>query len=143
MAEVYAQMAASAAFTANDGDHASVLAWFAHYDALAAKVDLEGMADQALFPLNVVSDSTSGGGAEQWDRERFVRTMGEVMGGAGEVSLESTRHPVFLSANLVFVVTDAVMTMAGQSQSVRYADLLVKVDGNWRFQTMVQAGWLP
>lgn len=141
MAEVYEQMAGSAAFVPTDEDRASVAAWFARYDALAAKVDLEAMADQAVFPLNVVTDSTSAGSAEQWTRERFIETMGAVMGDSGEVSMDSTRHPIFLSANLAFVVTDATMTIGDQSHAVRYADLLVKIDGGWRFQTMVQSGF--
>lgn len=141
MTEVYQQMAASAAYTPTDDDQASIRAWFAHYDALAAAVDLEGMADQAVFPLNVVTDSATGGAADQWDREQFIQTMGAAMGGAGDVTLESTRHPIFLSHHLALVVTEATMTLAGHSQPVRYADILIRIDGNWRFQTMAQAGW--
>jgi hypothetical protein len=141
MTDVFEQMAGSAAYQPTDDDRASVAAWFTRYDTLAANGDLEGMADQAVFPLNVVSDSTDGGSAEQWTRERFIQTMGEVTAGSGDVKLESTRHPIFLSANLAFVVTDATMTMGGQSQPIRYADLLIKVDGAWRFQTMAQPGW--
>ncbi|MEU9833881.1 nuclear transport factor 2 family protein [Streptosporangium sp. NPDC048047] len=129
-------------FTPTAEDVASVEAWFARYDDLAMKVDGEAMADMAMFPLNEVTDDSAGNGfAEQVTREEYVRQMAETMGAPGEVSMESVRKPIFLSKNLVFVVTDAVMTYGGQSHIARYGDLLVKKDGEWVFQTMVQGGW--
>jgi len=124
-------------------DLASVEAWFREFDAHAAKGDVERMADMAVFPLNVVSDDPSGeGAAAQWTRERYVETMRQVMGGGGgDLAMESARTPVFLSAGLVLVTTEAVLTWPGGGQRVRYADLLIRRGGEWRFQTMVQSGW--
>ncbi|RZS37546.1 hypothetical protein EV193_105102 [Herbihabitans rhizosphaerae] len=131
-----------AGFTPSEQDVASVLAWFADYDALAGKVDVEGMADKALFPINTVSTGPDGtGAAESWDRATFVQKMTEIMGGAGDVEMDSTRTPHFLSQNLVFVITDATFTVEGHKQTVRYGDLLVRSGGEWKFQTMVQGGW--
>ncbi len=75
------------------------------------------------------------------DRAKFLEQMREAVGGAGEVSMESTRHPVFLSRALCFVVTDAVITAHGHSQQMRYGDLLVHTADGRRFQTMVAGGW--
>lgn len=123
-------------------DVRGVLDWFARYDALAAAVDLDGMADLALFPITTVTDGPNGEGhAETWDRATFTQRMGEVMGGAGDVEMDSVRTPHFLSPNLAFVVTDATFTIGGQRQVVRYGDLLVRTGEGWRFQTMVQGGW--
>ncbi|MBY8853431.1 nuclear transport factor 2 family protein, partial [Saccharothrix sp. MB29] len=61
--------------------------------------------------------------------------------GEGDVRMESVRTPHFVNADLVFVITDATITAGESSQVVRYGDLLVKVDGRWLFQTMVQGGW--
>ncbi len=128
-------------FRPTDEDRASVLAWFERYDALAQARDFEAMADVALFPLNEVTDDGQGNGtATQLGREAYVAQMAEVMGG-GEYTMQSTRTPHFLSDALVFVVTDAVLTVGEHSQQLRYGDLLVKVGGEWRFQTMVQGGW--
>jgi hypothetical protein len=55
--------------------------------------------------------------------------------------MKMTRTPFFLTNNLVAVITDAVVTGGGQVYEMRYADILVKVDGQWKFQTMVQGGW--
>jgi hypothetical protein len=115
----------------------SVLDWFTRYDELAVAKDIDAMADQAMFPLNEVSDSK----AESCDRARFVAQMAEQLGGAGEVTMESVRTPHFINENLVFVITDATITADGHSTPVRYGDLLVNTDDGWKFQTMVQGGW--
>lgn len=57
-----------AGFTASAADVQDVLDWFGRYDAMVVAKDFEGMADQALFPLNEVTD----GKAASCDRHRFV-----------------------------------------------------------------------
>lgn len=130
---------------ATEQDHRELEEWFARYDAHAAKGEVEAMASMALFPLNLVSDEDppGTGRAAQWSREEYVRTMSQVMGGSagGEVRFESQRTPTFLTRSLAVVFTESVMTVDGQSQSMRYADILVKQDGEWYFQTMIQGGW--
>ncbi|MER5264289.1 nuclear transport factor 2 family protein [Actinosynnema sp. NPDC002837] len=125
-----------AGFVPTDEDVASVLAWFEQWDALAVAKDVEAMADMALFPVNAVT----GGSAQSWDRARFLTDMRAALGD-GDVRMESVRTPVFISADLVFVITDATITADDFSQVVRYGDLLVKTDGKWLFQTMAQGGW--
>ncbi|MEU0393131.1 DUF4440 domain-containing protein [Streptomyces sp. NPDC006208] len=121
----------------------SIQEWFASYDAHSAKRDVERMADLAVFPLNLVSDDSAGNGASaQWDREQFVATMTQVMGGGSDdITFESTRTPVFLSSAMAVVFTDSTMTMDGHTQHLRYADILIRRDGKWAFQTMLQSGW--
>jgi hypothetical protein len=129
------------AYKPSDEDVAGVLAWFERYDALAKARDFEAMADLAMFPLNEVTDDGKGNGsATQVERAAYVAQMAEVMG-SGEYTMESTRTPHFLSAALVFVVTDAVLTAGDDLHRLRYGDLLVKTAGGWKFQTMVQGGW--
>ncbi|MBL1106648.1 nuclear transport factor 2 family protein [Streptomyces sp. 5-8] len=124
-------------------DRVSLDAWFAEYDAASGKRDVERMADLAVFPLNLVSDDSAGNGrSAQWDRERFVATMTQVMGGGSQdIAFESTRTPVFLSSSMAVVFTDSTMTVDGHSQRLRYADILLRRDGKWAFQTMIQGGW--
>ncbi|MCP3805271.1 nuclear transport factor 2 family protein [Allokutzneria sp. A3M-2-11 16] len=142
MSGVPESVADSGAFQPSEQDVASVHAWFAEYDAHAAAGDVEKMADMAMYPLNVVSDSPEGNGAAaQWARAGFVESMKHVVGGAGEVKMESVRKPIFLTGKLVVVITEATFTTAEGAQDVRYADVLVKVDDRWLFQTMIQGGW--
>ncbi|MEU3447077.1 nuclear transport factor 2 family protein [Streptomyces thermolilacinus] len=124
-------------------DRASLDAWFAEYDARSARRDVAGMADMAVFPLNLVSDDEAGDGrSAQWDRERFVAVMTGVMGeGSEDITFESTRTPVFLSPSLAVVFTDSTMTAGEEKRELRYADILIRRGGTWAFQTMIQGGW--
>lgn len=127
-------------FTARPEDLASLDEWFSRYDAYAAAADAAATADMAMFPLNVVTDDANGeASARQLSREEYLQMMGGVLG--GEVTMDSRRTPHFLTRSLVVVFTEAEFTIDGQRQAVRYADLLVKIGGEWRFQTMVQGGW--
>ncbi|MGH3544819.1 MAG: nuclear transport factor 2 family protein [Mycobacteriales bacterium] len=119
-----------------------VMAWFSRYDGLVAAGELEAMADMAVFPINEVTDDADGFGVVgPCDRDRFLAQMREVFGGAGEVEMESKRRPVFLSRALCFVITDATITAGGQTNTMRYGDLLIRTPEGWRFQTMVAGGW--
>ncbi|MFE0426344.1 nuclear transport factor 2 family protein [Streptomyces sp. NPDC058953] len=132
-----------AGYTPTAEDLAGIDAWFAEYDAAAARRDVEAMADRAVFPLNLVSDDSAGDGVTaQWDRRQFVETMTHVMGdGSEDIDFASVRTPVFLSAAMAVVFTDSTMTAGGTTQRLRYADILVKQGGAWAFQTMIQGGW--
>lgn len=134
--------AAAAGWTADEQEIDEVLAWFARYDELIAAGDLEAMADVAAFPLNEVTDDPEGHGlARPCDRATFIRQMQEAGVGSGGTTTTSVRHPVFLSAALCFVVTDASFTTDGHTEQMRYGDLLIRTEHGWRFQTMVAGGW--
>ncbi len=129
-------------FVPEADDLAALDEWFRRYDALAAAGDAEGTAELAMFPLNTVTDDAAGeGSARQLTRPEYLEMMRGVLGAGGDVTMESRRTPYFLTASLVVVFTDAEFTIDGATQRVRYADLLVKSGGQWRFQTMVQGGW--
>ncbi|MFF8844595.1 nuclear transport factor 2 family protein [Streptomyces sp. NPDC015127] len=130
-------------YTPTDEELTSIQEWFAAYDEASARRDIERMADMAVFPLNLVSDDSAGNGASaQWDRQQFVRTMTQVMGdGSDDITFASVRTPVFLSPAMAVVFTDSTMTMDGHTQQLRYADVLIRRDGRWAFQTMLQGGW--
>ncbi|MFH0241741.1 nuclear transport factor 2 family protein [Streptomyces sp. HK10] len=134
-------------YTPTEEDLRSVEEWFASYDELASSPtpeNVERMADMAVFPLNLVTDGSDGDGrTDQWDRRRYTETMNAVMGCGGDedVRFDSARTPFFLSPCLVVVFTDSVTTAGGEEHRMRYADILVRRGGVWRFQTMVQSGW--
>lgn len=121
----------------------SVEAWFAAYDRLAEEGAVEQLADLAVFPMNLVTDAPGGyAAARQWTREEYVAAMDETMGGGtAGLNLRSRRTPRFLSANLVIVETEATMTIEGEQQTTHYADLLLRTEEGWAFQSMIQAGW--
>jgi Domain of unknown function (DUF4440) len=130
-------------FVPDQQDVTELLAWFEEYDALAARNDVEAMADTAHFPITVVTHDSAGDGVSQvWDRATFVRSMSAAMDGElGDITMQNRRHPTFLSKDLAVVVTDSTVTAGGRVQHLRYADVMVKAAGSWKFVSMIQAGW--
>ena len=128
-------------FSPADDDTAGLLAWFERYDAHASRNEVEAMADMALFPITVMtSDSQGESVTREWDRATFVQAMS--MNAAGpEVRLDNERRPVFLNRDLAVVVTETVMSGAGEPQRMRYVDVMAKTGGEWRFTSMIQDGW--
>lgn len=126
-----------------DQERQSINAWFSAYDALSIEGDVDGMADMALFPIHVVTETSDGNGyMENWTRDQFIQTMREAMQGTPkDMQMKTSRSPFFLSSDLVVVITDAEIIFEAHTQTMRYADILVKVDGQWKFQTMAQSGW--
>ncbi|MCC5576406.1 nuclear transport factor 2 family protein [Microtetraspora sp. AC03309] len=127
----------------NDEELRSIEDWFTEYDTLADQGAIEKLADLAVFPMNLATDAPDGfATVRQWTRAEYVEAMKESMnGGTAGLGLESTRTPRFLSRNLVLVETTATMTIEGRRESMHYADLLVRTEDGWAFQTMVQGGW--
>ncbi|WP_084464092.1 hypothetical protein [Microtetraspora fusca] len=127
----------------SDEELKSVEDWFGQYDALAEQGEIERLADLAVFPMNLATDVPGAFAAvRQWTREEYIEAMKDAMGGGtAGLDLESTRTPRFISQNLVLVETTATMTIEGRRESMHYADLLVRTEDGWAFQTMVQGGW--
>ncbi|GAA3136775.1 nuclear transport factor 2 family protein [Streptosporangium carneum] len=121
----------------------SIEEWFADYDTLAEQGAIEQLADLAVFPMNVATDVPDGhASVRQWTRAEYVEAMKEAMGGGtAGLDLRSTRTPRLLTPNLAVVETEATMTIEGQEHRMHYADLLVRTENGWAFQTMVQGGW--
>ncbi len=117
--------------------------WFSEFDELSRQGDVEGMANMAMFPVHVITDDSSGNGyAENWTRDKFVQTMTAAMKDTtATMEMKARRTPFFLTAGIVVVITDAIVTTDAQERSLHYADILVKKDGQWKFQTMAQGGW--
>ncbi|MFC7545489.1 hypothetical protein [Plantactinospora sp. GCM10030261] len=133
---------ADSGYQPTSDDLAALDEWFRRYDGYAAAGDVSATADLAMFPLNTVTDNAAGeGSAQQLTRDEYLRQMAAVLGGSADLQMESRRTPHFLTASLAVVFTDAEFTIDGQRQRVRYADVLVKTGGQWRFQTMIQGGW--
>lgn len=130
-------------FDATAAQRKEVEAWFAKYDELSLKNDIEAMATQARFPLYAVThDSKGQAHTEIWKKEDFMQIMKEATAGTPkDLEMRTERTPYFLSDDLIVVTTRATVKSAGKTNVLKYADVLVKDGGVWKFQTMVQAGW--
>ena len=99
------------------------------------------MAGTALFPFTVMSNDSAGECVtQQWDRATFIQAMGQATDGP-QPELENHREPRFLGPDIAVVVTTTAMTSGTDVRHMRYADVMAKTGGRWRFTSMVQAGW--
>lgn len=130
-------------YTPTTTELAEIRTWFERYDDLGVKGQVEHMADMADFPINLVTDGSTGQAwTGSWSRAEFLAAMAPMLGEEdATMSFDSTRVPFFLSGSLVVVFTDCLMTAGEQSHRLRYADVLVRKNGSWSFQTMIQSGW--
>ncbi len=122
---------------------AEITEWFKNYDDLIKKMDIEAMASQAAFPITVISDEPNGNGiSRHWAKEDFVKAMTNAMANTPkDLKYNTVRTPLFINENLVMVLTEWNMKANKKVTKSKYADILVKEDGKWKFKTMVQAGW--
>lgn len=127
------------AFTPAPDQTQALLDWFDRYDALAARNDTSAMADVARFPLTVTTNDSAGECVtRQWDRDTFIQSMSMA---ATSAKIDNVRRPFFLNADLAVVITDSTVTTGDRTLHMRYADVMAKVGGEWRFTSMIQAGW--
>lgn len=131
-------------FTPTEKDVQHLLEWFDEYQKHVLKNDLDAMADMAIFPLIVITDDSEGNAVSQeWDRQAFKQALDLEAQGVdpATITITNKRTPFFLNENLAIVITDAVTTVAGESQPSRYADIMFKKDGEWKYKSMIQSGW--
>ncbi|TDC60211.1 nuclear transport factor 2 family protein [Micromonospora sp. KC207] len=131
-------------FSPTAADAESLLAWFDRYDGHVRRNDTEAMADMALFPLVVMTNDSAGECVTQeWDRATFLQAMDMSAGGSDPASMQFDNHrqPVFLNRDIAVVITDSTVTVGGDTQYMRYVDVMAKAGGEWRFKSMIQAGW--
>lgn len=131
-------------FIPSESDTKSLMDWFAKYQSHVLKNELDEMAAMAAFPLAVVTDGSDGNYVSQdWDVATFKQAMDLTSQGVdlATITIENNRNPIFLGENLAVVITDAITTIAGESKQSRYADIMVKQGGVWKYKSMIQSGW--
>lgn len=131
-------------FVPSAEDVRGLMDWFAAYDALVQRNAVEEMANEAIFPNVVFTDDSQGEYVTQnWNREMFKQAMDLSAQGINpaDIKIENTRNPIFLDKDLAVVITDSTISTGPEMRKTRYADIMVKKGGKWKFQAMVQAGW--
>lgn len=120
-----------------------IQAFLKEEDALMKKRDFEGMLSRIDFPIFMTTDDSKGmPKAETVDRQKYsemMRPMFEQMPADHQV----THKPAItvLSDSLAVVHDDFTMTTGGKKYSGKSSCLLVKREGQWRWKSMVEAGW--
>lgn len=131
----------NALFTPSQADVDGVMEWFKKCDSLVASHDVGALVTQAHFPITVITDDSQGECVTQhWDEDAFRASL-ENNESNPSTTIENSRQPIFLNQNLAVVVTESTVTTGDNVQRMRYADVLVKKNGEWKFKSMIQAGW--
>ncbi|MBZ2188873.1 hypothetical protein K8B33_07180 [Alcanivorax sp. JB21] len=117
--------------------------WFVAYDELTRYFKFEEMADRGLFPMYVITDDSTGNGVTRtWSREDFITSMKSAMENTpDDIQYNTVRKPYMINANVAIVLTEWRPNKDSDEGALKYADVLLKKDGEWRFQTMIQGGW--
>lgn len=108
----------------------------------------EAKGDEAMlmamrdFPLYMATDDMKGMfEGTMVSKEQFVAMMKQMENMPKDIKMTHKPTISVLSDSLANVVDDFTMTMGKMKVSGRNAALLVKVDGNWKWKSMVEAGW--
>jgi hypothetical protein len=117
--------------------------FFKKMEEAMAKGDMDAATNAVDFPIYMVTDDQKGvPEAKEFTREQYVAMM-KPFHDSMPKDMKVTHKPTItvLSDSLVNVVDDFTMTMGKQKMSGKNAGLLVKTDGQWKWKSMVEAGW--
>lgn len=105
--------------------------------------DMEAMFSGIDFPVYMVTDDMKGvPEAKEFNREQYTAMMKPFMENMPkDMKMTHKRSITVLSDSLANVVDDFSMTMGKKKITGRNVSLLVKRDGQWKWKTMVEAGW--
>lgn len=132
-------------FQPNEQQQKEINEWFAAFDHLSEKFDIEGMANFGKFPMYVISDDSKGNGVTRvWNRADYIKAMKQAMKDTPQdIEYDTVRIPMMISPNLAVVLTEWKIKgkNSESSQTLKYVDFLLKENQQWKFQTMIQGGW--
>ncbi len=112
-------------------------------EAADAKGDMDSLVAMHDFPLFMATDDLNGVlDAKSYSKDEYVAMMKPMFENMPK-DTKMTHKPAFtvLSDSLVVVVDDFTMTMGKTRISGKNSGLLVKVGGEWKWKSMVEAGW--
>lgn len=120
-----------------------VMEFFKQQEELGKKGDMEAALASYDFPIYMATDDLKGvPEAREYSREEYVAMMKPFYENMPK-DMKVTHKPTIsvLSDSLVSVIDDFTMTQGKQKITGRNTSLLVKRDGQWKWKTMVEAGY--
>jgi hypothetical protein len=120
-----------------------VTEFFKKQEELAKKGDFEAAMATYDFPVYMATDDLKGvPEAREVNREEYVAMMKPFYENMPK-DLKVTHKPTItvLSDSLVMATDDFTMTQGKQKVTGKNASLLVKRDGQWKWKSMIEAGY--
>jgi SnoaL-like domain len=117
--------------------------FFKKAEEAGKKGDMEAMTSMIDFPVFMATDDLKGvPEAKMYGREEYVAMMKPMYENMPK-DMKTTHKPTItvLSDSLANVTDDFTMTMGKQKITGKNASLLVKRDGQWKWKSMVEAGY--
>jgi hypothetical protein len=119
------------------------LAFFKNQEELGKKGDFEGAMATYDFPVYMATDDLKGvPETKEYSREEFVAMMKPFYENMPK-DMKVTHKPTItvLSDSLVMATDDFTMTLGKQKITGKNAALLVKRDGQWKWKSLIEAGY--
>ena len=120
-----------------------VLAFFKNQEELGKKGDFEGAMATYDFPVYMATDDLKGvPETKEYSREEYAAMMKPFYENMPK-DMKVTHKPTItvLSDSLVMATDDFTMTLGKQKVTGKNAALLVKRDGQWKWKSMIEAGY--
>jgi hypothetical protein len=117
--------------------------FFKRMEELGKKGDMEGALGGMDYPVYMVTDDLKGvPETKEFSREEYAAMMKPFYENMPK-DMKITHKPTIsvLSDSLAVVVDDFTMTMGKQKITGRNASLLVKRDGQWKWKSLIEAGY--
>ncbi|MFL5344692.1 MAG: nuclear transport factor 2 family protein [Hyalangium sp.] len=117
--------------------------FFKKQEEAMQKGDMEAATAAVDFPIYMATDDMKGTPeTKEYNREQYIAMM-KPFHDSMPKDTKVTHKPTItvLSDSLANVTDEFTMTMGKQKMSGRNAGLLVKRDGQWKWKSMVEAGW--
>ena len=116
--------------------------FFKQGDLAESKHDEAAMLAMNDFPLYMATDDSAGmPSGSMVTKEQYLAMMSGMAGMPKDLKTTHKRTLSVISDSLVNVVDDFTMTEGKIKANGRNMALVVKIDGNWKWKSMVEAGW--
>ncbi|XXF75364.1 hypothetical protein P2318_20085 [Myxococcaceae bacterium GXIMD 01537] len=118
-------------------------AFFKEEDAIMKERNFDAALARIDFPVFMATDNSKGvPEAGTYDRQKYADMMKPFFNQMpADTQVSHKTNITVLSDSLATYTDDFSMTMEGKKRTGRNAGLLMKVNGEWKWKAMYEAGW--
>ncbi len=121
-----------------------IRAFYREQDQLWNKRDFDATLKSIDFPVFMFTDDAKTGApsAGAWNKATYIAQMKPSWDSAPkDMAVTHKLDITVLSDSLVTYVDDFTVTVAGKKMGGKSSGVLVKINGQWKYKVMGEAGW--